>query len=74
MKNVEKTEGHFYSHDIHDVMHELALKRVVYHSGALIGNDVRKTLRPENILKFASVFEPRLFTTKSDGNKVFSNR
>ena len=69
---IESAKGPFLT-DFHDVMDSLHLKRVVYHSGALIGNDVRKTLRPENIEKFAAVFEPKQFLTDDGEMKVYGS-
>ena len=39
-------------------MNDLKLKRVVYHSGALIGPGVHKVLQPASIEAFGSVFQP----------------
>ena len=71
VKDVEEDKGP-YLEDFHKLMDDLALKRVVYHSGALIGNDVKKTLRPENIVKFANVFKPRVFETET-GPKTYGS-
>ena len=53
-------------------MDELKLKRVVYHSGALIGPDVHKTVQPDSITKFGNIFRPTEITTKN-GKETFGS-
>ena len=45
--------------NLDDVLDSLQLERTVYHSGALIGNDVNKLVKKENIKKLCHVFEPK---------------
>lgn len=71
VKQIDNDNGPFLE-SFHMLMDDLALKRVVYHSGALIGNDVKKTIRPLNIDKFAALFEPRDFQT-ANGVKTYSS-
>ena len=42
-----------------DVLDSLQLERTVYHSGALIGNDVNKLVKKGNIEKLCHVFKSR---------------
>ena len=59
-KAIQDEAGPF-SEDFNRVLDEMALKRQVYHSGALVGNDVRKVLRPENIEKLGMFSSLRYF-------------
>ncbi|XP_072039374.1 uncharacterized protein [Amphiura filiformis] len=43
---------------VDDLLDSMKLKRAAYHSGALIGPDVKKLIENTNILKFSKVFEP----------------
>ena len=53
-------------------MDELKLKRVVYHSGALIGPNVHKTVQLGSITKFGIIFRPTEITTKN-GKETFGS-
>ena len=53
-------------------MNSLKLKRVMYHSGALIGPDVHKVLQPESIQKFGDIFSPFDCDTKA-GMQTFGS-
>ena len=69
--DIEKESGPF-KQKFDDVMNNLHLKRVVYHSGALIGPDVHKTLQPQAIEQFGNIFVPVEIDTKN-GKQVFGS-
>ena len=50
----------------------MALKCQVYHSRALVGNDVRRVLRPENNEKLGNTFLPKVYPT-DDSEKIFDS-
>ena len=52
-----KTRGPFKAR-LDDLLAEMQLKRAAYHSGALIGPDVKKLVTASNIKKFGKVFKP----------------
>ena len=64
LSDIEKASGPFKV-KFDNTMNALKLKRVVYHSGALIGPDVYKTLQPLSIQLFADIFQPIELNTKS---------
>ena len=45
----------------------------VYHSGALVGNDVHKLTMNENISNMSTVFKPLLIKLSDDLEKEFSS-
>ena len=51
----------------------MKLKRQVYHSGAIIGKDVNRLTKQENIKKLRSVFKPRLIKLPDGQIKVHSD-
>ena len=71
LADVEKEKGPFKV-KFDEVMNSLKLKRVVYHSGALIGPDMYKTVQPQAIQLFGSIFEPIEIETKS-GKQIYSS-
>ena len=48
------------------------LKRRVYHSGSLVGNDVNKLTKPQNIRNISNIFKPKRIDMKK-GKKLFSS-
>ena len=56
-----------------DVMDEMNLQCQVYHRGSLVGNDVRKLTKPENISKISDVFKPLSIQLSSGEFKGFSS-
>ena len=56
-----------------NVMDEMKLQRQVYHSGALVGNDVNKLTKNENITKISRVFTPSLVKVSDGSDKEFSS-
>ena len=71
LADIEKEKGPF-KEKFDEVMNSLKLKRVVYHSGALIGPDVYKTLQPQAIQLFGGIFQPIEIETKA-GKQMFSS-
>ena len=55
-----------------DVMDEMNLQGQVYHSGSLVGNNVHKLTKPENISKISNVFKPLSIPLSSGELKGFS--
>ena len=45
----------------------------MYHSGALVGNDVNKVTKTENISKICDVFKPKTVTLSSGIKKTFGS-
>ena len=72
LDQLEKSKGPFKTH-FDEVMDELKLKRVVYHSGALIGPDIYKVLQPKSIMKFGNIFLPKDFVT-ANGTNTFGSQ
>ena len=54
-------------------LEEMNLKRQVYHKGALVGNDVAKILRTQNIKKIVKVFKPLKVNLRSGDTQVYSH-
>ena len=57
IKELEKIRGPFKER-LDKLLDSLRLKRAAYHSGALIGPDVKKLVTKGNISKFGEVFRP----------------
>ena len=57
-QNVQSMKGPFKTH-LDLILDSMKLKRAVYHSGALIGNDVHKLTTAEQINSLMSVFKPK---------------
>ncbi|XP_072044374.1 uncharacterized protein [Amphiura filiformis] len=72
MAELQKVKGPFKT-KLDGLLDSLKLKRAAYHSGALIGPDVKKLVTKQNIPKFGEVFTPMMF--KKDGKyHLFGNR
>ena len=56
-----------------NVMDEMKLQRQVYHSGALVENDVNKLTKNENIKKIFRIFTPSLVKLSDGSDKEFSS-
>lgn len=69
-EELDKIKGPFKT-KFDAVLDSLSLKRAAYHSGSLIGPDVKKLASYGNIHKFASVFDPMEIDTPH-GVKKFS--
>ena len=63
----------FYQTKFCNVKDELKLQRQVYHSGALVGNNVNKLTKTENILKISDVFKPSVIELTDNSYKEFSS-
>ena len=59
------------SKNLDDVLDSLKLERTVYHSGGLIGNDVNKLVKRENINKLCHVFKPREVMLNNGQKQIF---
>ena len=59
--------------DLCNAIDSMKLKRQVYHSGAIVGNDVDKLTTPENIKKLSGVFKPRSIELPDRQIKVYSD-
>ena len=68
---IDKASGPFKC-KFDKTMNDLKLKRVVYHSGALIGPDVHKVLQPASTEAFGSKFQPIEIDT-SRGKQLFGS-
>ena len=68
---IDKASGPFKC-KCDQTMNNSKLKRVVYHSGALIGPDVHKVLQPASIEAFGSIFQPVEIHT-SRGKQIFGS-
>ena len=56
-----------------DVLDSLQLERTMYYSGALIGNDVNKLVKKENIKKLCHVFKPREVMLNNRQKQIFGS-
>ena len=54
-----------------NAMDNMKLQRQVYHSSALVGNDVHKLTKNENISDISTVFKPLLIKLSDDLEKEF---
>ena len=54
-------------------MDDMKLHPQVYHSGALVGNDVHKLTKNENISNIPTFFKPFLIKLSDDLEKEFSS-
>ncbi len=61
-----------FTQEFNAVLDDMHLKHQVYHSGALIGNYVKKTFQPENIEKLANIFQPSQIET-DEGLQTFGS-
>ena len=57
-----------------DVLDSLHLQRVAYHSGSIVGPDVKKLTRTENIKKLSKVFKPLKLKTVNGEEKIYGSR
>ena len=69
---MDKIAGPFQK-DFNEKLHNLNLRRQIYHKGALIRNDVHKLTLPENIATISSVFKAKEIRLEDDTTKVFSS-
>ena len=69
MKELEETKGPFKQR-LDNLLDSLKLKRAAYHSGALIGPDVKKLVTKANIRKLGDVFKPMKVSVQQD-SEVF---
>ena len=71
LEELDKISGPFKKR-FDEVLKSLSLKRAVYHSGSLIGPDVKKLATNKNVSKFADIFQCVTMNTK-DGPMTFSS-
>ena len=74
-KKIEKERGPFKER-FDTFMNNLKLKRQIYHSGAMVGNDIDKIYskeNQENINKFSNMFTPILVKLLDGSKKYFSS-
>ena len=67
LDELKKITGPFKTR-LDEVLEGMKLKRAAYHSGALIGPDVKKLVTKENIAKIGDVFKPMEMKLNKDGN------
>ena len=68
----EKAKGVFQT-DLCNAIDSMKLKWQVYHSGAIIGSNVDKFTKQENIKKLSGVFKPRSIKLLDGKIKVYSD-
>ena len=74
-KFIDSVKGPFKT-KFDDLMNALKLKRQVYHSGTLVGNDIDKIYgktHRKNIIKFANVFTPVQIRLQDATERAFSS-
>ena len=74
-KFIDNVKGPFKT-KFDDLMNALKLKRQLYHSGALVGNDMDKIYgktHRKNIIKFANVFTPVQIRLQDATERAFSS-
>ena len=74
-KFIDNVKGPFKT-KFDDLMNALKLKRQVYHSGALVGNDMDKIYgktHRKNIIEFANVFTPVQIRLQDATERAFSS-
>ena len=71
LKQAEQISGRFRER-LGKVLSKLNLKRQVYHSGALIGEDVHKLTRKSNVILLSQVFEPLTLSLDSGDSQTGS--
>ena len=69
LENIDKEKGPFKAH-FDQVLDSFKLERTVYHSGALIRNDVNNLTKLENIKKLCNVFKPREIVLSGGSKKT----
>ena len=67
LEELDKVKGPFKTR-FDNLLDSMKLKRAAYHSGALIGPDVKKLVMTENIRKFGKVFRPFKTATGTFGS------
>ena len=72
LENIDKEKGPFKAH-FDQVLDSFILERTVYHSGALIRNNVNKLTKLENIKKLCNVFKPRKIVFSGGSKKTFGS-
>ena len=72
LKQAEQISGPFRER-LGKVLSKLNLKRQVYHSGALIGEDVHKLTRKSNVILLSQVFEPLALSLDSGDSQTFGS-
>ena len=71
-ESINKDKGPFKT-QFDKVLDSFKLERTVYHSGALVGNDVNKVTKTENISKICDVIKPKTVTLASGIKKIFGS-
>ena len=66
-ETLEKEKGYFQN-KFDCTIDSIDLQRRVYHSGAIVGEDVHRLTRKYNICKISQVFEPK-YIELADGQK-----
>ena len=70
-KEFDKQKGIFQT-EFHKVLDKMNLKQRVYHSGSLVGNDLNKLTKSQNIRHISNIFKPKRIDMKK-GKKLFSS-
>ena len=72
LENINRHKGPFKT-KLDEVSDSFKLERTVYHSGALVGNDVNKLAKTENIPKLCNIFKPMEIQLPNGTMKVFGS-
>ena len=72
LDQVDKEKEPFKT-ELDTVLDSFKLERTVYHSGALIGKDVDKLTKPENINKICNIFRPRSIVLADKTEQIFGS-
>ena len=70
-KDIKEKIGPFLQ-KIRNVLDDLHLQRQVYHSGAIVGNDINKVMKPDVIKKLNKCFAPLIIRSVNGGVAQFS--
>ena len=72
LENINRHKGPFKT-KFDEVSDSFKLERTVYHSGALVDNDVNKLTKTENITKLCNIFKPMEIQLSNGTMKVFGS-
>ena len=72
MEEMESVMGPFQQ-KLRKVLDDLKLQRQVYHSGALVGNDIKKNIKADVVKKLIAGFKPIKVSSINGGLALFSS-
>ena len=70
---MEIKEDYFKQDFVMSIIDNMNLERQVYHSGAVVGNDVNKLTKTANIKNLSNVFKPAIIQLQNGSQKEFSS-